>query len=270
MQICKKSVPFALILILCSNVFLFAQLSVPTVSAPTISGPTAPSIPSMGSYFNGSTTSTTTTTSSTPNQEETQSSEESEAGLDLTADALTALSGLFGADTNMLGTDSMTDIYSLLEDYLNPDQNGIVNNLVFEQILTKLEDIEAKLETTEKSQAVLSFNIVNSKTSEISNLLAKAQNISIGNKNTNGSFLVSGTIVQNPKNSSENETFYMDFTPVNTHTYEVAFTVHTNSENSILKEMSSHGPYKATKTANYTTMSIFGPTYYLDFVLSLN
>ena len=271
MQICKKRV--LCVLILFFSITLFAQLSVPSVSAPTISSPIAPTVPTMGTSTPGMTTTTTSSSSSTKSTESTKTNEESSAGMDLTSDALSALSGLFGADTSMLGTDSMTDIYSLLETDLTADQNGVVDNLLLEQILTKLDTIEATLETTNSSVTsnnVLTFNIVNSKTSEVSNLLAKSKNISFSNKNTNGNFLLSGTIVHNSKNNSENETFYMDFKLLNTHTYEVNFTVHSNNEKSILKEMASHGPYKASKTANYVTMSIFGPEYYLDLVFSID
>ncbi len=270
MQICKKNVQIlALLALFTTN--LFAQLSVPSVSAPSISGPTAPTLPTINSNstFTSPSVPGTTTTNSTQKSTTEKKTQESAAGMDLTSETLSAVSGLFGVDSSLLGADSMTDIYSLLENDLNSGKNGTVNNLVFEQILTKLEEIEGKLENTSKSDGVLNFSIVNSKTNEVSNLLPKMKNLSIGNKK-NDSFVLSGTIIHNAKDTSLNETFYMDFKLLNTHTYEVNFTVHTNNEKSILKEMASHGPYKAIKTANYVTMSIFGPEYYLDLVFSID
>ena len=257
MQICKKMVLFFAFLILFITI-LFAQIAVPSVSAPTISGPTAPTVPSFGNQSNGFTTTTTTTTNSTQKM---TTDQETLAGIDLTSDALSTLSGIFGTETS-----SMTDIYSLLGEDLNYGENGEVDNLVLEQILTKLESIEVKLAQntiTENKNDLIAFRLTNYKTNDMLNLLDKAQNISVSNNSSNG-FLLSGTI----KNSdSSTETFYIDFKLLNTHTYEASFSVHTTNENSILKEIASNGPYKASKTADFITMSVFGPEHYLDLVL---
>lgn len=263
MQICKKKVSvFALLLIITNS--LFSQISVPSVSSPTISGPTAPQVPSIGT--NSSTQSTNTNSFSSSSQ----SSTDNNISSDLTAEAINTLSSLFGSDEDLLGSGSSNDIYSLLNDELLGTENNAVNSLVLEQILTKLDEIEKTLKTTSPNNEesnLKHLSITKIKTQEESNLLAKTNNTSLTSQGTNGSFLLSG-IIDNP--NSDNEIFYIDFKPINTHTYEVNFTVHTNNSNSILKEMASHGPYKASKTANFVTMSIFGPEYYLDLVLTVD
>ncbi len=264
MQICKKIVPLFALLIVITNT-LFAQISIPNVSSPTISGPSAPTAPSIGS-FNKTSAGTATTNNSTSSSK----SSETKQNIDLTAQAITTLSSMFGLDSTTLGSDTSNDIYSLLDTELTGNQKDPVNTVLFEQILTKLEEIESKMKSNTTSAITKNleyFSITHITTNEKSNLLAKAKNITLSSKDTDGSFLVSGTI---NNGTAGNETFYINFKPLNTHTYETNFNVHTTNSKSILKEIASHGPYKASKTGNFITMSIFGPEYYLDVVITVD
>lgn len=299
----KKAHTFFLIFALwsISNNYCFCQNTpsaptIPTVSVPSISSPTVPTVsnPTFSNSGTQNTAQSTTITNSSnssatnsfsktkTNSTSNGSSSLSAASAALSASGLQNITSLLGTgDTSALST--ITGLSGLSDFSSTSTSQSYSTNLLLTQILEKLNLLAEKVEGTslksnqtvevgKQGQLASPGSILRFKINTVS-LLEYCQTVFISEPERDGSFLLTTDVTYQMNNVKRTETCYLLFKAQNTSTFDVAFSLQQDTENTksyLYKLMEkAKKPFQATRTGNLVSLRITEDDFYCDLLLNI-
>ncbi len=262
--------------------------AIPTITTPSPSNSTSTINPNLEeSNLPENSTIRTTTTTSSPQGTTIPSSLTSE----LSATAIETLSTLFSNDTNAIGENPLASISSLsgLSSLLDTNQttnttgaNTVSTNALLQEVLTKLQELEARIDTTQttassknntpiqNSSSILRFSASYGQNNESQNILNSIKKVYISKPEKDGTFLLTCDRVYAVANTVYQETFYMLFKSVKSDTFEVALSAQGKDTNSVLQQIALDSPFSATRTGNLVSINIYNSKQQLEVLLDID